>query len=145
MAFLLLSDETGDMEGVTFPNVYKQYSSILKEGNLVLIEGKLEERNGKKQFITQNLYDLENDIPKIKELFKSVYIKVAPNVQTNKTLTAIRNVLMQYRGNTKVYIYYEKDTKTIQLSKENWVNPTPALLKDLERIIGEGNVLIKED
>ncbi|WP_148631004.1 DNA polymerase III subunit alpha [Bacillus sp. E214] len=145
MAFLLLSDETGDMEGVTFPNVYKQYSSILKEGNLVLIEGKLEERNGKKQFITQNLYDLENDIPKIKELFKSVYIKVAPNVQTNKTLTAIRNVLIQYRGNTKVYIYYEKDTKTIQLSKENWVNPTPALLKDLERIIGEGNVLIKED
>ena len=40
---------------------------------------------------------------------------------------------------------YEKDAKTIQLSRENWVNPTPALLADLEGIIGAGNVLIKED
>ena len=145
MAFLLLSDETGDMEGVVFPNVYKQYSSILKEGTLALMEGKLEERNGKKQFVIQTIYDLENDRSKITELFKSVYIKVAPNVQTNKILSSIRNVLIRYRGNTKVYVYYEKDAKTIQLSRENWVNPTPALLADLEGIIGAGNVLIKED
>ena len=145
MAFLLLSDETGDMEGVVFPNVYKQYSSILKEGTLALLEGKLEERNGKKQFVIHTVYDMENDRSKIKELFKSVYIKVSLDVQNSKILSAIRNVLLRYRGNTKVYVYYEREAKTIQLSRENWVNPTPALLADLERIIGEGNVLIKED
>ena len=93
----------------------------------------------------QNIYDLENDSSKIKELFKSLYIKIAPAIQTSKTLTSIRTVLNRYRGNTKVLIYYEKDGKTIQLSKENWVNPAPALLNDLEAIIGKGNVLIKED
>ena len=145
MAFLLLSDETGDMEGVAFPNVYKQYSSIMKEGTLLLLEGKLEERNGKKQFVIHTVYDLENDQSKIKELFKSVYIRVPLTVQNSKILSSIRNVLIQYRGNTKVYVYYEKEAKTIQLSRENWVNPSPALLADLESIIGKGNVLIKED
>ena len=43
MAFLLLNDETGDMEGVVFPNVYKHCTSKIKEGALCLMEGKLEE------------------------------------------------------------------------------------------------------
>ena len=61
------------------------------------------------------------------------------------SLAEIKRCLAGYRGNVKVYLRYEKEAKTIQLSKENWVTPSSQLISMLEEIAGKGNVLLKED
>ena len=51
MAFLTLSDETGEMEAVVFPDQYRRLSPLLEEGALLFAAGKMEERQEKTQFI----------------------------------------------------------------------------------------------
>lgn len=59
MAFLVLSDQSGELEAVVFPNVFKSYFSVFQPGKIVLMDGKLEERAGKKQFIVKNCQDIK--------------------------------------------------------------------------------------
>ena len=145
MAFFTAGDETGEMECVAFPDVYRHSSVLLKEGNMLLLEGKSEERNGKKQFVTKAIYDLHDENEQLRQLFKSLFIRLTPNRQTPANLAEIKRCLAGYRGNVKVYLRYEKEAKTIQLSKENWVTPSSHLISRLEELAGKGNVLLKED
>lgn len=145
MAFMTAGDETGEMECVAFPDVFRQHSALLKEGNILLLEGKSEERNGKKQFVIKAMYDLQDENDHLRQLFKSLYIRLTPDRQTPENLTEIKKCLAGYRGNVKVYLHYEKEAKTIQLSKDNWVNPSSHLISVLEEVAGKGNVLLKED
>jgi DNA polymerase-3 subunit alpha len=57
MAFLKISDQSGDGEAVVFPNVYKNHFSLIQEGKILLITGKMEIRNGKQQFIVKSAQD----------------------------------------------------------------------------------------
>lgn len=59
MAFLKISDQSGEMEAVVFPNVYKNLFSIFKEGEILLIAGKTELRNDKQQFIVKSAQDMK--------------------------------------------------------------------------------------
>ncbi|MGM9932792.1 DNA polymerase III subunit alpha [Pradoshia sp.] len=145
MAFLTAGDETGEIECVAFPDVYRHHSSLLKEGNMLLLEGKSEERNGKRQFVIKTMYDLNEENEQLRSLFKSLYIRLTSDRQTAENLASIKKCLAGYRGSVKVYLHYEKEAKTIQLSKDNWVNPSPHLISSLEDIAGKGNVLLKED
>lgn len=54
MAFLTLSDQSGDMEAVIFPNVLRKIAAVVAEGNILLLEMKFEQRQGKAQLIVQN-------------------------------------------------------------------------------------------
>ena len=51
MAFLTVSDQSGEMEVVVFPNVLKSHSTIILKGKIILIQGKIESRAGKDQMI----------------------------------------------------------------------------------------------
>src|SRR5690625_1087269 len=44
MAFLTVGDESGEMEAVIFPDLYRHKHHLLQEESLVLITGKIEKR-----------------------------------------------------------------------------------------------------
>ena len=54
MAFLDVSDETGDIQMTLFPEVYKKFNDI-KEGEIVFVEGKSSKRFDKYQIIVNNI------------------------------------------------------------------------------------------
>ncbi len=60
MAFLTISDQSGDMEAVVFPNVLRKIPSDVMQGNILLIEAKLEQRQGKSQLIIQKGESITN-------------------------------------------------------------------------------------
>ena len=55
MAFLELSDESGEISGVVFPMKYKEYSKNIKYGKVYLASGKVDLRNDEIQFVVENL------------------------------------------------------------------------------------------
>jgi DNA polymerase-3 subunit alpha len=61
MAFVTISDESGDIEGVVFPKAYQNHLSLLKENQAVYIEGKTNSRNDTKSILidllSENLPD----------------------------------------------------------------------------------------
>ncbi|MFD6438679.1 DNA polymerase III subunit alpha [Peribacillus sp. NPDC060186] len=145
MAFLTVSDEEGDIEAVVFPNVYKNHSSVLNHGQLVMLKGTLEERDGKTQLIIQHVYPLEQ-VKKMKQgINGTLFLKIEAEKQTKDTLQKIKKILMQHSGETKVMLFYERENRYVQLSYWDWVNPTDSLIQALFDMVGKGNVVYKRE
>ncbi|PLT32299.1 DNA polymerase III subunit alpha [Bacillus sp. V5-8f] len=145
MAFLSGSDETGDLDAVVFPNVYKNHMALLNAGNIVMFSGSIEKRDSKKQLIVQEVYSLERLKEMMEEKNSRLFIKIERDKQTPSNLKRIKQALFQYRGTTKVMLYYEREDRYVQLSLEDWVSPSPELLAKLSAITGAGNVVLKQD
>lgn len=145
MAFLTISDEGGDLDAVVFPNVYKNRMPLFKNGNIVMLGGTIEKRDGKKQLIVQEAYSLET----LKEMMEAknsrLFIKIEKEKQTSSNLRLIKQALFQYKGTTKVMLYYEREDRYVQLSLWDWVTPSAELLAKLKKIAGEENVVFKEE
>nr|WP_295969887.1 DNA polymerase III subunit alpha [uncultured Bacillus sp.] len=60
MAFLTVSDQSGDMEAVIFPNVLRKTGASIVPGMILLIDAKLEQRRGKSQLIIQRGENIAN-------------------------------------------------------------------------------------
>ena len=145
MAFLTVSDEEGDIEAVVFPNVYKNHSAVLNHGQLVMLKGTLEERDGKTQLIIQHVYPLEQ-VKKMKQgINGTLFLKIEAEKQTKDTLQKIKKILMQHSGETKVMLFYQRENRYVQLSYWDWVNPTDSLIQALIDMVGKGNVVYKRE
>ncbi|MBM7692875.1 DNA polymerase-3 subunit alpha [Peribacillus deserti] len=143
MAFLSVSDETGGLECVVFPNVYRNKSLHYKKGNVFMLHGSVEAKDGKKQLIIQDSYSIEELESLSKDEASRLYIKVEKTKHTKELLTRIKKLLQNYKGNTKVVLYYEKEERYVQLPMDHWVIASEECLKQLGRLVGSENVVLK--
>jgi DNA polymerase-3 subunit alpha len=144
MAFLTVSDSTGEMEAVVFPNDYKKYTANLVQGNIVVLEGKVEEREGKHQIIIQQVFEIEKWIQAQPDKQSVLYLKIIKEKTDENSLMQLKALLKGHKGDASVILYYEKDRKTVKLSPENNIDPSPTLLKLLSDFLGQQNVVLKE-
>ena len=144
MSFLTVSDSSGEMEAVVFPNVYKRFQIVLKQGSFVLIEGKVEEREGQLQFIIQQAFDLEQWLKTNSRQQPVLYLKVSASMRDETTLQKINLLLKENKGNSPVVLHYEDSRKTIRLGMEYRVKPEPQVLEKLRNLLGSKNVVLKE-
>lgn len=143
MAFMTVSDPSGEMEAVAFPNVYKKYSNLLDMGNFALIEGKVEEREGKPQFIIQQVSGIEEWL-KRKAVNPVLYLKIENEKQDEASLQHLNDLLKENRGKVSVVLYYEAEKKTIRLTEEHSIHPSGPFLEQLKMFLGQNNVVLKE-
>ncbi|MGE6399406.1 DNA polymerase III subunit alpha [Bacillus cereus] len=142
MAFITFCDQNDEMEAVIFPETYIHFSHRLQEGAIVLVDGTIEQRNHKLQWIVNGLYPLEEmDVyEEMKEA--SVYVKL-PSQYEKKLVNQVTKILFDYSGFTKVLIYYEKEHKMVQLSRSLSIHPSEECLGALREIVGDENVVVK--
>jgi len=60
MAFLLLEDEAGFFEVITFPPVYQKYSNLFRQEAPLLIEGVLSKDSGGSKIIARKIRDIDS-------------------------------------------------------------------------------------
>ncbi|MDX8046703.1 DNA polymerase III subunit alpha [Gracilibacillus sp. S3-1-1] len=141
MAFATLSDESGELDAVLFPQVYRQVNHWLEEDGFVFVEGKLEERNGKKQLIINVIepYQLEE-----KQLTTdSVYIKIAE--KSDALLEKIEELATKYPGASTIYLYQEEPRQLFKLSSRYNVDTVWNVVKELKQYFGDDNVVVKHE
>lgn len=141
MAFINVSDSSGEMEGVVFPNAYKQYSSLIKEGIIVLIEGSVEERNEKKQLLVNKVHSIEEVKNLSDEINRRLYLKI--KYSAGEEINTVKSTLKKYKGRVPVIIHFEAENRTVQLPNNQWVSPTPECLKELKETLGEKNTVLR--
>ncbi|WP_062355141.1 DNA polymerase III subunit alpha [Bacillus kwashiorkori] len=141
MAFLTLNDEYAELASVIFPDMFRKYGSLIKEGTTVLLTGVKEVRNGNPQFIIQEVQSIEELKGRMK---LKLYIKVPEQLHRKTTLMKLKNILTKHIGNTPVLIYYEQDHRTVQLLPDNWINIESTSITELKQLLGENNVVLKE-
>jgi DNA polymerase III subunit alpha len=144
MAFLNVSDSSGEMEAVAFPIVYKKYSHLLDHGKFVVMEGKVEERDGKLQFIIQQVSEIEPWLSTKTKKESILYLKIVQGKQDEHSLNQLKQLFKGNTGKTKVVLHYETRNKTIRLGDEFMIEPSSTLLKLLSEFLGNNNVVLKE-
>jgi DNA polymerase III subunit alpha len=141
MAFIVISDSSGEMEGVVFPNAFRQYSASLKEGNILMLEGSVEERNDKLQLLVNKVFTIDEVKNLSNEINRRLYLKV--DTSAGESFAKVKQTLQRYKGTTPVIIHFEDERRTVQLQNNQWVNPTAECLRELKGTLGEKNTVLK--
>nr|WP_241463195.1 OB-fold nucleic acid binding domain-containing protein [Listeria aquatica] len=108
MSFLTVSDDSGELSAVAFPEAYRNFNLILQEGELLALQVKIEERNGEKQAIINQAEQLDKiEIP------KRLFIKVESDEQVRQ----LKMILKEFKGNSRVVLHYattKKNSRTLR-------------------------------
>lgn len=141
MAFLTVGDETGDMEAVVFPDVFRNTRSLLTEENFVLIEGKIESRNNRIQWIIFKIEQFNANVESNTRT-ERLFIKVSTQ-NSEDALHTIMRTAKEHPGSTPVILYMAETKQTFQLADGYDVNPVSACVIELREYFGEENVVLE--
>ncbi|MEI2355706.1 DNA polymerase III subunit alpha [Mesobacillus zeae] len=144
MAFLTLSDAGGETEAVVFPDVYRRFSQLLIQGQVVLLEGKFEERGGNSQFIIQSVLDIEKEASQAASKEHKLYLKVEKELSSPEKLNNLKLILKKYKGCIPVILHYASIDKTVLLSEEYQVDGSAGCLEELGSYLGSKHVVLKK-
>ena len=142
MAFLEVSDEYGMINVVVFPNVFRTISLWLTEEKLIFIEGKVEERQGKKQLIANYIDQfIEVEGEQAKETLQ-LFIKMADK-NADELLNELKRIAQLFPGKSPIYIYQTETKQTYKLSEAYNIALNPLALYHLYKIIHKENIVIQ--
>jgi len=140
MAFITIMDETDELEGVIFPNVFRNVSNWLQEEQIVAMEGQIEVRKGENQVIVHDvrLFSLEQ----LSEQDGYVYVKVLADKEKT-TLPFLENVAQTNPGSTQIILHNARAKKTYKLSEKYNVTANEQTLQRLKQFFGQKHVVYK--
>lgn len=141
MAFLTLEDFQGTMEVIVFPKVYQQFFELLQEEAVILIKGRANvSADGEAKIIASQIQILQ-----LEEATKptSLWLKIAEEKEV--PLAQIIGVLLQYKGDIPVFIYDERTKKKMKAERKYWVNGALELQQKLKLLLGDTNVVAKDN
>lgn len=131
MCFANLEDMYGSIEMVIFPETYKKYRNVIDEDSVVLVKGNLQIDERDVKLLTSEFIDI-NQIN-----LKTLYLKTK-YLRYND----LRNILVRYKGDTPVVIYFSDKKKSVKLDKKLWFDINEKSIKVLEEFLGIENVKI---
>jgi len=90
MAFVHLEDLTGQAEGVVFPKSYERISSLIQVDARLIIWGKVDQRDEKKQFIIEDAEAIEQ--------VQMLMVELKPQQLNKSQLAHLKTILQEHSG-----------------------------------------------
>ncbi|MCK8617013.1 DNA polymerase III subunit alpha [Fructobacillus sp. M158] len=160
MAFLSVSDMTGSLDVTVFPKLYERLADQLKVGQVFLISGKTEIRQGL-SLIANRLVavnpDAGNQERQQQGLLKedsskqegdggagTWFLRLVDESQEKKQKAAIWQLMKEHPGKNAVTLYWPSTKKRKNLPKNYGLADKTTVLAPLQAILGEKNVVFKE-
>jgi DNA polymerase III subunit alpha len=72
-----------------------------------------------------------------------LYIRIDAPHEQPATLIRLKLLLKAHSGELATVLRYERERRTVALSDEFKVNPTPELIAEMEKLLGEGSIRVK--
>ena len=138
MAAFRLLDLEGTMEVLVFPNVLKKADRMVAQEQLIFLEGTVSvEENGVIRLLAQKI-DLMNTKQTLRP--QALILTLQSGQQTS-----VRHLLDRFSGGTtQVYLYLEDVGQWRKAQREKWVFCSDVLLNELNRLLGQDHVQVKE-
>lgn len=111
MAFAKIEDETGIINAVIFPKIYKDRMAVWAENTPVLITGKIDFRDDEANLLVESVDTKES----IKNKKQSFVLRIPEGTDVEK-LKLLKNILLQNPGDAEVTLKFEGTGKEIKLS-----------------------------
>ncbi len=140
MSYLNVEDMSGSISVTVFPKIYNEYRYLLKEGAILLVSARVQEREDKPyELLAESFSVLPQNADKTpaKSIKKGLYLRV-PSVNSSK-FNEVKAVLSNHPGQIPVYII-EEGGKRLLAPKELWVRSDNEILQKLCKILSENNV-----
>lgn len=142
MAFVQLEDLLDSIELIVFPQAYEKYQDILKEGAVLVIDGRLSISDAEEPKI------IANSIKTIEEAQtgtgEKLYLKLTTR-EDEEFFQNVASVLVKYPGTDQVIFYFDHEKSSASSPKYSVdLRRHQYLVEDLEGYLSNGDILIKE-
>ncbi len=140
IAATALEDTTGRIDVTAFSTTYTQYRSALAEGNIVIIRGRISEREEHEpELICEKAEVVPEDKAGMAVQYKTgLYLKI-DRVGSDK-FNAVCDILSKTKGNTRVFLACTDDGRRLEAPERLRVTADKTLLGALETLLGAENV-----
>lgn len=146
MAFLTVSDEKGLWESVLFPKELMAVKYLLKQHSLVFIKALLKKGEKGKSIIIQSVQLVKDIVCESKAKTKEkIFLRIVETLEEREHLEKLKKILLTYPGPMEVYLFYEREKKTVKLDQTYNLSNTEVCIKQLQLMLGVKNVVIKRD
>ncbi len=132
MAFVTLEDMYGSLECIVFPKVLMQYSHVLQEGEVVVMEGKLSIRDDEEPKI---LCEKATPIEGVENTPRTVFIKIPD--KNPSAIEGLTKTAKEHPGTVNVCIYIESTKERFNVPDNLKVSGTQKCVSDLEKCFGK--------
>jgi len=131
MAFITIEDLTGAIEVISFPKIFSKFEDLLCGQHIVCVTGKVSAKEDEEPKIIMDYAVPINSEAKSNKL----YIKIPKSKE--ESVAALKELFKIFSGDVPVYLYFEKDKKTLAASREYYVEPCDALENRIKNLLGE--------
>lgn len=143
MSFMDVIDHSGKGSLTLFPDVHRRFIQKVNEGDTILVEGTVEQKNPLK-IITKKITQADEVLKeKASQEEQVLYIRFQSLSKEEKKLEALQKVLKQYHGNIPVVIYDQETKEQKAFKKEYHVSEQEALRQRLKKMFGNENFVLK--
>jgi len=145
MAFLRLSDETGEIEVTVFPKAFSKFQIILQKDELIFVEGRVQEHKGDKKILLDKCTTL--DVLKRKQQERNqpiLYLNITTLHERLGKLDELKKILENTPGEVPVVLKYEANQQAVRLSEMWNVTDNDAFILKLKGILGNKNVFLRK-
>lgn len=152
MVFAGLEDHTGGTEVLVFPRVLEKYNHMCNEDTLVLVKGKLNDKDGEMKILADSLFELspeniekwkkesKNNPKKKKISKKEIHINL-PSKGSRDFFLDLKNMLIQSPGDFSVFLkVFDPSGSKKLLKTEITINKNPDTIEKIEELVGKGNI-----
>jgi DNA polymerase-3 subunit alpha len=135
MAFVTAEDTAASIELVVFPEVFQRSRQLLREDQIIYVEGSLQRRANQVKLIADEIVDLD------KWRQAKVYVRISTQAEQSGKLQDIKKIIELHPGSVPVFLTYERTKQTLALPIEQFgITPTNECMKKLEQIVERQNV-----
>lgn len=139
MAFMAISDSSGEATAILFPDMYRKVSKLCKEEALLVVTGKAEWKKDELNIIVNKVSPLTAE--SVSSL--SLYIRFNDLRSEKEVLNRVLSVLTEYKGETPVIIYDAAAKRTEKLKSKYNVSADEECVMKLTELLGQNNVIVK--
>ena len=139
MAFIKLEDLTSTIEVIVFPKTLDKVRDLLKLDSLVVIKGRV---SIKEDEVPKLICETIEPLEKINS--SKVYLRVETLAEAKGLIKTLKEMPIEYRGDTTLFIFTAQDKQTYRMVREIWVNLESDVAMYLRDLVGESNVKIMD-
>ena len=145
MAVFTLEDAVGGVEIVVFPEAYQRAAALIETGTLVLVRGKLERDDETVRILATEISALDSVRERAAREI-SIHLKTPAD---RGMLEMLGEIFARHRGDRKVSFEVETGEPPnrlrvrVDVSSQIRVRPSPALISEVEQLVGAGTVELR--
>jgi DNA polymerase-3 subunit alpha len=145
MGVFVLEDRHGGIEVVVYTDPFARFERILDDGALIVVRARFEKDDEESKLYASEIAPIAS----LRErLARELAITVAVPPHGRETFEALATLFDQHRGDKPVTLQLELRGERplrvrAQVSSQIRVNPSPALLTAVQKLCGEGSVVLR--